>query len=181
VSRTVKRAEAVEARVPGARRLTRRLTRFTFIKIKEELKASYMEATTTIHTNPSDIEAIPVSKKILWTGAIISAVPVLVLLMSAVMKFVKPPPVVEGFTHLGLPERLAFGLGILELVCTVLYVIPRTAVLGAILLTGYLGGAIVSHLRVGDLFVGPIIFGVLVWAGLFLREKRLRALIPFRS
>ena len=140
-----------------------------------------MEATTAIHTDPSDIETVPVPRKMLWTGRVISAVPVLVLLMSAVMKFVKPPPVVEGFAHLGLPEKLAFGLGVLELLCTVLYVIPRTTVLGAILLTGYLGGAIVSHLRVGDPFIGPIIFGVLIWAGLFLRDKRLRALIPLRS
>ena len=139
-----------------------------------------MEATTTIQTNVSGAENVPISKKVLWTGRILSAVPVLMLLMSAVMKFAKPPPVVEGFAHLGLPEKLALGLGVLELACTVLYVIPRTAVLGAILLTGYLGGAIVSHLRVGDPFIGPIIFGVLVWAGLFLREKRLRALIPLR-
>ena len=109
-----------------------------------------------------------------------SALPVLVLLMSAVMKFAQPPPVVEGLKHLGLPESLAISLGILELLCTVLYVIPRTAVLGAILLTGYLGGAIVSHLRVGDAFVGPFIFGVLIWGGLYLRDRRLRALIPLR-
>jgi len=140
-----------------------------------------METITTIQTNSSDVEAVLVPKKMLWTGHIVSAVPVLVLLMSAVMKFAKPPPVVEGFAHLGLPESLAFGLGVLELACTALYIIPRTAVLGAILLTGYLGGAIVTHLRVGDPFIGPIIFGVLVWAGLFLRERRLRALIPLRS
>ena len=140
-----------------------------------------MEVTTAILTTPSDIETVPASKKMVWAGRIISAVPVLVLLISAVTKFAKPPPVVEGFAHLGLPERLAFGLGVLELLCAGLYVIPRTAVLGAILLTGYLGGAVVTHLRVGDQFVGPVVFGVLVWAGLFLREKRLRALIPLRS
>jgi hypothetical protein len=136
-----------------------------------------METTTTIHTHYSDVEIAPASKKVLWIGRIISAVPVLVLLMSAGMKFVKPPPVVQSFAHLGLPEKLAFGLGALELICTGLYIFPRTAMLGAILLTGYLGGAIVSHLRVGD----PFIFGVLIWAGLFLRDKRLRALIPLRS
>jgi hypothetical protein len=140
-----------------------------------------MEATTTIQTNVSTVENGRISKKVLWSGRILSAVPVLMLVMSAVMKFAKPPPVVEGFAHLGLPEKLALGLGVLELACTALYVIPRTAVLGAILLTGYLGGAIVSHLRVRDQFIGPIIFGVLVWAGLFLRDKRLRALIPLRS
>ena len=121
-----------------------------------------------------------VSKKVLWAGYIMSALPVLMLLFSAAMKFAKPPPVMEGFKHLGLPESLALGLGVLELGCTLLYIIPRTSVLGAILLTGYLGGAILAHLRVGDPFFGPVIFGVLVWGGLFLRDPRLRALIPFR-
>jgi hypothetical protein len=115
-----------------------------------------------------------------WAGRIASAVPVLMLVMSAVMKFAKPPSVIEGFAHLGLPVTLAFGLGVLELACTAIYLIPRTAVLGAILLTGYLGGAVVTHLRVGDPFIGPIIFGLLIWAGLFLREPRLRSLIPLR-
>jgi hypothetical protein len=140
-----------------------------------------METTATIQTNQTDAETIPASKKRLWTGRIVSAVPVLMLIMSAVMKFAKPSPVVEGFAHLGLPVTLAFGLGALALACTAIYLVPRTAVLGAILLTGYLGGAIVTHLRVGDPFIGPIIFGVLIWAGLFLREPRLRALIPLRS
>jgi len=140
-----------------------------------------MEATTTIHRDPSGVEMVPVSKKILWAGRIVSALPVLMLLMSGITKVMKPPFVMEGFKHLGLPEHLALGLGILELACTLVYVIPQTAVLGAILLTGYLGGAVVSHLRVGDPFIGPFIFGVLIWAGLFLRDKRLRVLIPLRS
>jgi hypothetical protein len=145
------------------------------------MKGDIMETTTMIDTNEPVAETASGSKKLLWTGRIMSAVPVLVLVMSAVMKFAKPAPVLQGFAHLGLPETPAIGLGVLELACTALYVIPRTAVLGAILLTGYLGGAIVSHLRVGDAFIGPLIFGVLIWAGLFLREKRLRALIPLRS
>lgn len=123
----------------------------------------------------------PVSKKALWTGRIMSTLPVLMLLFSAVMKFVKPPGFAEGMTKLGIPERLATGLGILELACVIIYVIPRTAVLGAILLTGYLGGAILTHLRVGDNFIGPIVFGVFIWGGLFLRDPRVRALIPWRS
>ena len=122
----------------------------------------------------------PVSKKALWAGYVMSAIPVLMLFFSAAMKFAKPPPVVEGFKHLGLPENLVFGLGVLEVGCTLLYVIPRTSVLGAILLTGYLGGAVLAHLRVGDAFFGPVIFGVLIWGGLFLRDPRLRALIPLR-
>ena len=125
-------------------------------------------------------QTYPVSKKTLWAGYVMSALPVLMLLPSAAMKFVKPPPVVDGFAHLGLPESLALGLGILELACTVAYLIPQTSILGAILLTGYLGGATVTHLRVGDPFFMPAIIGVLVWGGLFLREPRLRTLIPVR-
>ena len=140
-----------------------------------------METTTTIHPAEAGAEPVPVPKKLLWTGRVISALPVMILFISAIMKLIKPPQVAEGFTHLGLPEKLAIGLGILELVCTMFYIIPRTAVLGAILLTGYLGGAILAHLRVGDAFIGPFVFGVLVWAGLFLREPRLRALIPLRG
>jgi len=128
----------------------------------------------------SATQPAPISKKMRWAGRIMSALPVLVLLMSAVMKFLKPAPVVERFTHLGLPESLALGLGILELACTAVYVIPQTSVLGAILLTGYLGGATLAQLRVGDAFFAPIVLGVLVWGGLFLRDPRLRALSPLK-
>jgi uncharacterized membrane protein YphA (DoxX/SURF4 family) len=121
------------------------------------------------------------SKKMIWTGRIISALPVLVLLLSAGMKFAKPPAVVEGFQKFGYPEHQLLVLGIVELSCTILYVIPRTSVLGAILLTGYLGGATATHVRVEDpSFVTPVIAGVLVWLGLFFRDPRLRALIPLR-
>ena len=125
-----------------------------------------------------------VSKKALWGGRLLSALPLLMLLPSAAMKFLKPPEVIEGFVRLGYPESLALGLGILELACTAVYLIPRTSVLGAILLTGYLGGATATHVRVGDplsMFIIPVILGVLVWGGLFLRDPRLRALIPLRS
>jgi hypothetical protein len=118
----------------------------------------------------------------LWAGRIISALPVLMLLVSALMKFAKPEPVVKGFADLGWDMSLALGLGITEVACTIIYLIPRTAVLGAILLTGYFGGATATHVRVGDpSFVGPVVLGVLVWLGLFLRDDRLRALIPLRS
>jgi len=119
-------------------------------------------------------------KKMKVIGWILTVLPVLMLLMSAVMKFVKPASAVEGFTHLGLPEKLAFGLGVIELTCTILYLIPQTTVLGAILLTGYLGGATFAHLRVGDAFIMPVILGVVIWGGIFLREPRLRALLPLR-
>jgi len=128
--------------------------------------------------------AAPVSKKALWAGRILGALPLLMLLPSATMKFLKPPEVIEGFVRLGYPESLALGLGILELACTAVYLVPRTSVLGAILLTGYLGGATATHVRVGDplsMFIIPVILGVLVWGGLFLRDPRLRALIPLRS
>jgi hypothetical protein len=128
-----------------------------------------------------DTQTAPVSKKLLWAGRIISALPVLVLLMSGVMKFVKPEPVVKGLKDLEWDESLALGLGILEISCTVVYAFPRTSVLGAVLLTGYLGGAIATHVRVHDQFVGPIILGVLVWGGLYLRDDRLRALLPLRG
>lgn len=121
-----------------------------------------------------------VSRKALWIGWIMSVLPVLLLLMSGVTKLVKPGFVVEGFKHLGLPEHLALPIGILELTCTIVYVIPRTSVLGAILLTGYLGGAILTHLRVGEAVFAQVIFGVFIWGGLFLREPRLRELIPLR-
>jgi uncharacterized membrane protein YphA (DoxX/SURF4 family) len=128
-----------------------------------------------------DLQTAPVSKKMLWAGYILSALPVLMLLFSGVMKLVKPAPVVEGFVRLGYPESLALGIGIVELVCAVLYVIPRTSVLGAILLTGYLGGATATHLRIGEPFFAPIVLGVMVWGGLFFRDARLRALLPLRE
>jgi hypothetical protein len=109
-----------------------------------------------------------------------SALLVLMLLMIAVMKFVKPPEVVEGFEHLGWKEDLAVPLAIVEIACTVVYLIPRTAILGAILLAGYLGGAVATHVRVGDAFIAPIILGVLVWGGLYLRDGRVRELVPWR-
>ncbi len=128
----------------------------------------------------SNLRSAPLSKPLLWVGWILSVLPVLMVVVSAVMKFVKTPELIEGFAHLGLDLRLAVGLGVLELACTILYLIPRTAVLGAILLTGYLGGAIATHLRVGDPFFPPILPGVLLWGGLYVRDTRLRALLPLR-
>ena len=119
----------------------------------------------------------------LWAGRIACAVPVLFLLFDGVAKLIKPAPVVEATVRLGYPESVVPGLGILLLVCTVVYMVPRTSVLGAILLTGYLGGATATHVRIGDpLFpiLFPSIVGLFVWGGLFLREERLRTLIPLR-
>ena len=130
----------------------------------------------------SATQTAPVSKKKLWAGRIISALPVLLLLFSGVMKLMKPAPLVQGFAQFGYPESLILKIGILEIFCTVVYMIPRTSVLGAILMTGYLGGATATNVRVGDpsSFI-PVLVGVLVWAGLYLRDDRLRALIPLRS
>jgi DoxX-like protein len=125
-----------------------------------------------------------ISKRALWAGRIISALPVLFLLMDGVMKLVKPAIVVETTVKLGYPEKAIIPLGIVLLVSTILYSIPRTSVLGAILLTGYLGGAVATHVRVGDpLFTHalfPVYLGLLIWGGLWLRDERLRSLIPLR-
>ena len=122
-----------------------------------------------------------VSNKIVWTGRVLSALPFLALALSAVMKLVNAPGVATGMQHFGVPANLTFGLGILELACAFLYAIPRTAVLGAILVTGYLGGAILTALRVGDTVYLQAILGILAWGGLYLRDPRLRALLPLKS
>jgi hypothetical protein len=121
-----------------------------------------------------------VSKKTFWIGWVMSLLPCLMLLFSAAMKFAQPPEVIKSFEHLGWPANSASPLGILELACTVIYLVPRTAVLGAILLTGYLGGAMATHLRIHEPVYMHILFGVVLWGGIFLRDPRLRALIPVR-
>jgi hypothetical protein len=123
-----------------------------------------------------------VSKKQLWAGRIISAILVLLLVFSGVMKLMKPPSVMQGFAHFGYPENLIVIIALLEIACTVVYAIPRTAVLGAILLTGYLGGATATNVRVGDpSYMMTIILGVLIWVGLYLRDERLHSLVPLKS
>ena len=124
------------------------------------------------------MEVNTVSKKALWAGYICGAAPVLMLLFSGVMKLIKPAPVVLEFERLGYPEKLAIVLGVIELACTVIYMIPQTAVLGAILLTAYLGGAVTTHVRIGDPFFIPIVLGILIWLGLYFRDPRLRSLVP---
>lgn len=120
------------------------------------------------------------SKKMLWVSYVMSALPMLMLLISGIMKLVQPSSVVEGFAHLGYDGGVALGLGLVELLSTLLYAIPRTSVLGAILLTGYLGGATASHLRIGEPFHMAVLLGLLLWGGLYLRDERLRLLVPFR-
>ena len=119
------------------------------------------------------------NKGSLWAGRIISILPALFMLVDGVMKLVKPRVVVEATVNLGYPESVIVGLGVVLVACTILYLIPRTAVLGAILLTGYLGGAVATHVRVGGpLFsiIFPVIFGAMLWGGLYLRDERVRSL-----
>ena len=132
----------------------------------------------------SGTQTAPVSKARLWAGYIISALSALFLLADGVAKLFKPAVVVEGTVRLGYPESVIVPLGVVLTICTILYIIPRTAILGAILLTGYLGGAVATHVRAsGTLFeiLFPVIMGTLVWGGLYFRDERLRALIPLRS
>lgn len=120
------------------------------------------------------------SKGQLWGGRVASALPALGLLMSAGMKLSHNPKIVENFAHLGYPESTITPIGVAELLCVILYLVPQTSVLGAILATGYLGGAVATHVRAGEGFAAPVVLGVLVWLGLFLRDPRLRELVPLR-
>jgi len=120
------------------------------------------------------------SRRTVWAGRVISVLASLVFLLSASMKLKGGAELTQGMAHLGLPESLVLPLAILEISCVVIYLIPATSVLGAILLTGYMGGAICTHLRVGDPFVVQIGLGIFVWLGLYLREERLRGLLPLR-
>jgi amino acid transporter len=132
-----------------------------------------------------DFPATPVSKKGLWAGRILSGLAILFLVFDGVTKVMKVPAVMQASAQMQYPLRLIPVIGIVLLVCTAVYAIPRTSILGAILLTGYLGGAVEAQLRAGNpLFAEtlfPVYFSVLIWGGLFLRERRLRALLPFRS
>ena len=118
---------------------------------------------------------------IVWVGRVISVLVSLVFALSAFMKLKGGAEVMQGMAHLGLPASLIMPLAILEISCVVIYLIPATSVLGAILLTGFIGGAICTHLRVGDPFFIQIAIGVFVWLGLYLRENRLKGLLPLRT
>jgi hypothetical protein len=121
------------------------------------------------------------SRAAFWIGWVLSVLPAPLLVLSAAMKFSTSPDVAKGFDHLGWPMRLAPVLAILELACIAIYLIPRTAVLGAILFTGYMGGAIATHVRVGDPFIIQALLPIIAWHGLYLRDPRVRALAPIRS
>ena len=136
--------------------------------------------TKTIQLNMRDQATSAISNRTLWAGRIISALPALFLLIDGIMKLVKPRVVVDATVQLGYPESVIVGIGVVLLACTILYLIPRTAVLGAILLTGYLGGAVATHVRIsGPIFniIFPVILGAMLWGGLYLRDQRVRSLV----
>ena len=131
----------------------------------------------------SDLQT-SVSKSSLWAARVVSGLTALFLLLDGVMKLFKPAFVVDGTVQLGYSESVIIPLGAVLVTCTILYLIPATSVLGAILLTGYLGGAVATHVRASEgLFpiVFAVVFGVLIWLGLYLHDTRLRTLIPFRT
>jgi hypothetical protein len=130
----------------------------------------------------SDRTSGQVSRKRYIIGWILTILPSLLLMFSAVMKFVQPAGMDEELERIGWPMRYMGVIGAVELICTIVFLIPRTSVLGAILLTGYVGGAIATHARIGEASLATgIILGIVIWLAVFLREPRLHALIPLRS
>jgi hypothetical protein len=124
------------------------------------------------------------SKTLIWVGRTVSTLVVLFCTFDGIMKVIKEPHVIAASSELGFSTNAMVLIGVLMLACAVLYAIPRTTILGAVLLTGYLGGAVVSNLRVGHpVFecIFPVIFGALAWGGIFVRDPRVRELIPFRK
>jgi len=126
-------------------------------------------------------ETVSRAKAGIWAGRIMGSLAVLFLLMDSAMKFWMPSPVIEGTARVGWPVSLIPVLGIVLLACTILYIVPRTAIVGAVLLTGYLGGAVATHLRIRDPLFSHVLFptylGVLLWAGLYLRDRRLHTVL----
>lgn len=120
------------------------------------------------------------NKKVL-IGRILAAIPIFILAMSAFMKFQKGPEVLEGIKAQGISESLLTTIMILEILCLVFYAIPQTAVVGAILITGYMGGAIMTHLRLGDGVMIQVMLPVIAWLSLYLRDERVKNLIPIRK
>ena len=127
---------------------------------------------------------LPISNAMLWGGRALSFLPAAFLLVDGFMKLVQPAVVVETTVQLGYPQSAILGIGLVLLACTALYLIPRTSVLGAILLTGYLGGAVATHVRVGGPAfnaIFPVILGAMLWGGLYLRDPRVADLIPVQT
>lgn len=132
---------------------------------------------------PLESQPATTPKAMYWIGWVLSVLPVPLFVMGAVMGILQPPEVQKNSEAMGWPTDMGLVIAILDLTSLAFYLIPQTAVLGAILLTGYLGGAVATHLRVGDNVscIMPVAFGVVIWLGLYLRDARLRALIPLRK
>src|SRR5688500_15308043 len=124
---------------------------------------------------------MPRTSKAVWTGRVISTLIVLMLLMSSFFKFKPPAEAAKETERIGWTAERAAAIGVVEIAVAVIYAIPQTSVLGAILITGYLGGATATHVRVGDPWFMPVILGVFAWLGLYLRDPRLRPLVPWRK
>jgi hypothetical protein len=144
-----------------------------------------MEQVMSSQVFPTLADTAPVSRSALWSGRVVSGLVIVFLLFDGAIKLVPWPVVTETMDRMGYgsSETLARSLGLITLVCTVLYAVPPTSILGAILLTGYLGGAIASHVRIGSPLFSHVLFGfylgLMVWGGLWLRDRNLRALMPF--
>lgn len=130
------------------------------------------------------IDIVPAPKGQLWTGRVLTGIAALFMLFDATIHLLKPEPVVTGFAQLGYPISVAVPIAIIEFICIAVYLIPRTAIFGAILLTGYLGGAIAAQLRVGapifSTLLFPVYVALFVWGGLYLRDPVVRSIIPAR-
>ena len=137
-------------------------------------------STTATHARPADIRFHP---WIVWTGRAVSVIPVLILLTSARWKLTHNPWYLAEWGRIGYAPNAINAIGLVQVACIVLYVVPQTAVLGTVLLTGYLGGAIASYVRIGEPYPAlvPLTTCLLAWAGIYLRDQRLRALLPFRT
>jgi hypothetical protein len=125
------------------------------------------------------------SRRAVWTGRVLSGLAIAFLIFDSVGKLLEVQPVIDGTKQLGYPPDIAFSLGVTLLSCVLVYLIPRTSVLGAVLLTGYLGGAVATHVRVGNPLLTHVLFptyvAALLWGGLMLRDARLRAFLPWRD
>jgi hypothetical protein len=156
----------------------------TFESLANDASNTASNAASNTASNAASGTASRIAPARRWGARVLTGIPVLFLAFDAAIKLVDPPFVAEASVKLGLPANLSVGLGVLLAACLALYVIPRTAPLGAVLLTGYLGGAVLTHLRVGDPLIShtlfPIYVGALVWAGLYLRDDRVRRLLAAR-
>lgn len=140
-----------------------------------------MSSPSPAAVSPASTPSVPAAKGwVIWLGRIFTGLVVAMLAFSASMKLGQSPEAIQGIEKSGYPGSVLLAIGITELICLVLYAVPQTAVLGAILVTGYLGGATATHVRLSEPFIAPVLVGVFAWAGLFLRDARLRALLPLR-